>query len=177
MNYELNIDLQKQMKQLNYSFSKATLDDLDNLLELYKERTSWFKENKIKQWSKYLEHHPREEFEKIINTGYYFVIKENGNIISGFELSTDSKYWRDDFTDAYYIYKLVTKVKYKNVGNIVMKICENIAINNNKRKLRLDCLKNNEKLNSIYENYGFKLIKTGYEDSYSYSLREYNIDN
>lgn len=177
MNYELNEELKEELNCLNYSFSKININDLDKLLDLYKERTNWFKEKGIKQWSKYLEHHPKEEFMDIIEKGYFFIIKENNNIIGGFELSTNSKYWRDNLTDAYYIYKLVTKVNYKNVGNIIIKICKNIAINNKKSKLRLDCLKNNERLNNIYKSYGFKLIKTGYEDSYSYALREYNINN
>lgn len=172
MNYSLDLNIQNELKTNNYLFSKATLDDLDKLLDLYKERTNWFKEKGIKQWSKYLEHHPKEEFIDVIENGYFFIIKEKDNIIGGFELSTNRKYLRDDLTDAYYIYKLVTKINYKNVGN-----CKNIAINNNKSKLRLDCLKNNERLNIIYENYGFRLIKTGYEDSYSYALREYNINN
>ena len=172
MNYSLDLNIQNELKTNNYLFSKATLDDLDKLLDLCKERTNWFKEKGIKQWSKYLEHHPKEEFIDVIENGYFFIIKEKDNIIGGFELSTNRKYLRDDLTDAYYIYKLVTKINYKNVGN-----CKNIAINNNKSKLRLDCLKNNERLNIIYENYGFRLIKTGYEDSYSYALREYNINN
>lgn len=177
MNYNLNLDIQLELKNSNYSFDRASIDDIDKILEMYKERMEWFKEKEIKQWTKYLKHHPKEEFMDIINKGCYFIIKENSNIISGFELSTNSKYWRDNFADAYYIYKLVTKVNYKNIGKFVIKICENIAINNNKNKLRLDCLKNNKKLNTVYENYGFKLIKTGYEDSYSYALREYNINN
>ena len=63
----------------------------------------WFKENGICQWSEYFEHHLRREFEEVIKNGYLFVLKENNNIIAGFELSTDSKYWKDDLTKALYI--------------------------------------------------------------------------
>ena len=136
----------------------------------------WFKENQINQWSKYLEHHPREEFEDVIRNGYYFVLKENDNIIAGFELSTDSKYWNDVSTNAYYIYKLVTKVNYKNMGNLIFMICKNIAKNNNQRYLRLDCLKSNQKLNTIYRQHGFILKETGQQDYYTYSLRECELN-
>ena len=175
MKYNLNLNIERELKEKNYSFARATINDLDDLLELYKERINWFKEKGIKQWTRYLEYHPKEEFENIIKNGFYFVMKENDKIIGGFELSSNCKYWQDDLNSAYYIYKLVTKVNY-NIGGIIIKICENIAVNNNKTLLRLDCLNNNEKLNNIYENYGFKLVKTGFDDKYNYALREYKID-
>lgn len=176
MNYSLNFEIEEILNDKNVQFIKAEISDLDEIISLFEERTKWFKENQIKQWSKYLEHHPKEEFEDIITSGYYFVLKENGNIIAGFELSTDSKYWNDKTTNAYYIYKLVTKVNYKNIGNLVFMICKNIAKNNNQRYLRLDCLKNNVKLNNIYEKHGFILKDTGCQDYYTYSLRECDLN-
>ncbi len=176
MNYELSEIINETLRDKELSFEKACINDLDNILELYKERMKWFKEKEIKQWSKYLEHHPKDEFIDVINNSNYFILKENNEIIAGFELSTDSKYWNDEKAKAYYIYKLVTKVGYKNIGELVFEICKDITKNNNMGYLRLDCLKNNDKLNQIYNNHGFKLIKNGYEDYYRYSLRELKID-
>lgn len=176
VNYELNTKINKILNDKKLSFEKAYIKDLDNILELYLERMKWFKEKEIKQWSKYLEHHPKEEFIDMINNSNYFILKENNEIIAGFELSTDSKYWKDEKAQAYYIYKLVIKVGYKNIGELIFEICKDISKNNNMNYLRLDCLKNNDKLNQIYNNHGFKFIKNGYEDYYSYSLRELKID-
>ena len=176
MNYKLSEKTNQILNDKSLSFKKASIDDLENILDLYQERMKWFKEKEIKQWSKYLEHHPKEEFIDVINNSNYFILKENNNIIAGFELSTDSKYWKDEITKAYYIYKLVIKVGYKNIGELIFEICKDITKNNNMSYLRLDCLKNNNKLNQIYNNHGFKLIKNGYEDYYSYSLRELKID-
>ena len=55
-------------------------------------------------------------------------------------------------------------------------ICKDIAKNNNKEYLRLDCLTKNKKLNDIYEKHGFILKHTGHQDYYSYSLREYSLN-
>ena len=63
----------------------------------------WFRENEIKQWSRYLENHSKSEFEEVISKGNYFILENNNKIIVGFELSTDSKYWNDSKTKAYYI--------------------------------------------------------------------------
>lgn len=173
MDYNLNSEIEKILNDKNIKFMKCEIKDLDEVINLFEERTKWFRENQINQWSKYLEHHPRKEFEDVIKNGYYFVLKENDNIIAGFEISTDSKYWKDDITKAYYIYKIVTKINYKNIGDLIFMICKNIAKNNNKEFLRLDCLNNNKKLNEIYNKHGFKLKYTGCQDYYNYSLREY----
>ena len=176
MNYILSSSCKDLLKKQNITFKKAEINELDKMLEVYSARIKWFKEKQIKQWNKYLEHHPKEEFENIIKEGYFFTLKQNGKIIAAFELSTDSKYWKDSGTQAYYIYKVVTKIGSKEVGNIIFEICKDIAKTNDKKYLRLDCLSTNEKLNDIYESHGFKLIRTGYEDYYPYSLRECAID-
>lgn len=161
---------------MNYTCELANIEDLDTILNLYSERTQWFKENEIKQWSKYLQNHPKQEFIEAINHKYYYLIKQENKIIAGFELSTNSKEWKDDITPAYYIYKVVTKVGYKNIGKIIFENCKRMAKLNGKKYLRLDCLKSNEKLNNIYESHNFKLIRYGSNERYSYALRELKIN-
>lgn len=161
---------------MNYTVELASINDIGSILELYSERMKWFKENNIKQWSRYLENHPRTEFVKVIENKNYYIIKQDNEIIAGFELSTNSKNWDDDITPAYYIYKIVTKVGHKNIGVFLFEKCKEMAKADGKRYLRLDCLKSNEKLNNIYESYNFKLIRYGHNERYSYSLRELKID-
>ena len=50
-------------------------------------------------------------------------------------------------------------------------ICKELAKQNDKNYLRLECLSTNEKLNQIYENYHFKFIRQGI-GYYPYNLRE-----
>ena len=161
----------------NYIIEIAKMNDIECIIKLYSERMQWFKENNIKQWSKYLNNHPISEFEEAINNNYYYVIKDNEEIIAGFEMSTNNKEWNDDNTSAYYIHKLVTKVGYKNVGNFIFQKCREIAKSNGMKYLRLSCIKLNEKLNKIYEEHNFKLIRYGRNERYEYSLRECNIDD
>lgn len=143
---------------MEYIVELANINDIDIILELYSERMKWFKENNIKQWSRYLENHPRSEFIEAINNKDYYILKKENQIIAGFELSTNSKDWKDNTTSAYYIYKVVTKIGYKNVGKVIFDKCKEIAKKDGKEYLRLDCLKSNEKLNDIYESHNFKLI-------------------
>ena len=161
---------------MKYKTELANINDIDSIIRLYSERMKWFRDNNIKQWSKYLNNHPKSEFEKAINNGSYYIVKQNDEIVAGFELSTNSKDWNDDTTPAYYIYKVVTKVGYKNLGKFIFAKCKEIAKLDGKKYLRLDCLKSNKKLNNIYKSHNFQLVKYGENNRYSYSLRELKID-
>lgn len=146
------------------------------IYQLFLERRIWFAENKIEQWSdNFFSKFTPEALKDIINNENYFILIKDNNVIAGFELTTDSSYWDENVTPAYYVHKLVTKINYTNIGSLIFVICKELAKNNNKKFLRLDCLQENEKLNSIYESHGFKLIRTGSKGYYNYSLREMPI--
>ena len=176
MNYILSIKCKDLLKEKKLFLERAKLNDVDQIINLYAERVEWFKKMNIDQWTKYLIHHSKDEFLREIQNDYFFVLKRNGSIVAAFELSTDSRLWNDDDTKAYYIYKIVTKIGSKNIGSIIMTVCKDIAKTNHQRYLRLDCITKNKKLNSIYEHYGFKLIRIGSKDYYCYSLRELDLN-
>ena len=161
---------------MDYIIELAEEKNIDSILQLYSDRMEWFKYKEIKQWSRYLQNHPREEFLEAIKNNNFYIIRQNDELVAGFELSTNSKDWHDDITPTYYIYKVVTKVGHKNLGQVIFDKCKELAKRDGKKYLRLDCLKSNQKLNDIYESHSFKLIRYGRNERYSYSLRELKID-
>lgn len=50
MQYILTDKIQELLNLENISLNKATLNDLENIIDLYKERINWFKEKQIEQW-------------------------------------------------------------------------------------------------------------------------------
>lgn len=172
----INEELKNELEENYLSFEIAKKDDIVEILDIYSERMKWFKSLNIKQWTRYLYHHPKEEFEEMIKNKNLYVLKHNNEIIACWELSYDSKYWDSNDQEAIYIYKLVTKVGTKNIAHFIFKIVEQIAILNKKKYIRLDCLKSNHKLNEIYEKHNFKLVRTGYVSGYSFSLREFKVE-
>lgn len=159
----------------NIRLEKATIKNIDEIINLYAERMIWFKENGIKQWSKYLTNHPKRQFVQVIEKGNFYVLKKENDIIAGFEVSTDSNFWNDNKTKAYYLYKVVSKVGYKNLGSKIFEIAKNIAKINGKDYLRIECLSSNKKLNNLYEKHGFKYVREG-QDYYHYTLRECKVN-
>lgn len=166
--------IKKDLEKENIIFERANIKDINNIIGLYEERIQWFKQNNIKQWSKYLINHPKEQFKQVIENGDYYILRKNNKIIAGFEISTDSHIWNDNISNAYYLYKVVTKVGSKNIGSIIFKIAKNITKINGKYYLRTEHIASNIKLNEIYEKNGFKFIKEG-QDYYHYILREYKV--
>lgn len=159
----------------NYSFRLAKYEDLNQIMEMIKQRQDWFKKNNIKQWSSYLEHHPIEEWNNLISNNSLYVLSTKNQILGCVEIKFyDNELWND--TKSLYIHKLCTKVNTQNIGKIIIENLKEIAIRNNIDKIRLDCLNSNKKLNDIYESYGFKFVKEGFQDNYyHYNLRELEL--
>lgn len=176
MNEELIKEINNVLSdEENIIFEKATMNNIDEIINLYAERMRWFKEKGIKQWSKYLSNHPKEQFIQVIEKGNYYILRKDNEIIAGFEISTYSNFWNDNKSSAYYLYKVVSKVGYKNIGNKIFEIAKYITKTSGKDYLRIECLTSNKKLNEIYDKYGFEYIKEG-KDYYNYTLRECKLN-
>lgn len=159
----------------DYTVKLANPNEIDTILNIYKERIDWFKKNEIRMWSKYLEHHPKEEFLKAILYKTFFVIKKADKIIACFELTDENRFWGKNNSRAYYVYKIVTRPKNTGIAKIIFDFCKETAMLNNKKYLRIDHVKCNEKLNNIYEKHGFRIMDSGRVDSYEFNLRQLTI--
>lgn len=60
MKRKLSKKMEKILVENNIIFEIANLEKLDEIYELYNSRTNWFKENNIKQWSRYIIRHGSE---------------------------------------------------------------------------------------------------------------------
>lgn len=173
----LNDKVSNLLENKNFTFSKASESKVTEIYQLFLERKKWFEDRNINQWGDaFFNSFSLNDLKEIINNSNYFVLEENGKVIAGFELADESKYWEDK-SPSYYINKIVVNPSYKNIGSLIIDISKEIAIANKKISLRLDCRKDNEKLNQIYNNHGFKLVKYGQNGYYNYSLREMIISN
>lgn len=152
---------------------KAALSDIDAIMQLYQERIVWFRRKKIPQWGHYLEHHPREEFEKGVKNGEYHVVKKGSEVVAGFTLSDNSENWTDDDPEAWYLSRVVIKPGYKNLGSYISDVAKKLTVSVGKKYLRLECIFENQPLNNAWEKHGFLYIRD-VEGTYHCSLREWN---
>lgn len=152
---------------------KAVPEDIDTIIALYKEKVLWLKLKKLSQWSRYLIHHPKQEFLSHIIGGEYYIVMKDGEIIAGFVLSEDSCEWNDPDANAYYIRRVVSRADYKGLGSYIAAQAKAITVADGKDALRLECVNSNQRLNELWESLGFAFVREDVGD-YHYSLREWN---
>lgn len=154
----------------------ANKNDIPSILKILKQRCEWFKKNKIEQWGDwyYTELYNTDYFINMMNKYKLYVVKKENEVIGVFLLKTEDKeYWKDD-RNAYYIHHLATKLGYANLGIEILNFIEKLAKQNAVKYLRLDCMRENKKLNKYYENYGFTNIGEG-EEPYPHRLWEKEV--
>ena len=125
MKRNLSKEIEQILVENNITFELANLKQLDDIYELYNNRTNWFKENNIKQWSRYIIRH-KSEFPIAIENKNYYILKKNYEIIAGFELSNNPGYFEDN-GESLYLNKVVSKVGHKNIGTFIFMVCKDLA--------------------------------------------------
>lgn len=161
----------------NVKICLAQIDDLNQIHNILIERCKWFVENNIEQWrlNKYPNKYNNEYFRAQMDKNYLYIAKENNRVIGVMLLkNTDKAYWNTN-DDAYYIHHLATKVGYNGIGKLMINFAINKATSDKKDYLRLDCVKNNLKLNDYYSNIGFKKKGSNKKGTYEYNLWEMKI--
>ena len=162
------------METLTIEFAKS--EDIKAILNILEKRCIWMEMNNIEQWRRnsYTLSFNDVYFTKGIEKNMVFVAKINMKVRGIFLLREDDPLW-DDSEGAFYIHHFATDINYKGLGRIIIEYIKYIALKYNKTYIRLDCVKNNEKLNNYYEEIGLCLKKSGKIRNYEYNLRELRV--
>lgn len=141
------------------SIELATINNLESVLEIFKERVDWFWKNKIIQWDKnYCKIYDYNYLLNMMKEEKLFVVKENDMVIGTFLLKKkDKKYWNDE-KNAYYIHHFCTKLGYPGLGEKMLDYIENMAKKESINYLRLDCVSDSF-ISKYWSNHGFVIIK------------------
>ena len=161
---------------MGYKFLLADETKLDEIVDLIIERIKWMDRVGIKQWNvtNYMEAYPKQYYQRQINERRLYVIVEDSKVIAAVVLLEEDDRW-DDNISAYYLHNFVTDTNVKGVGKKMLEFVENLARENGKSKLRLDCAEDNEFLNNYYENQGYHLVGKCEEGLYKGNKREKNL--
>lgn len=159
-----------------YSFARATINDVPEIMRLIDERIYWMDTVGINQWNKnhYRERYPYEYFVSMATERQLFVLKDTGSnvIVAAAVLLTKDYRWNADDANCYYVHNLVSAVCVKEAGKCIMKCIEQLGKRESKSFIRLDCIVGNKHLNQWYETLGYKLVGTTIDGEYTGNLRE-----
>lgn len=161
---------------MKYIFKLADKALLDKIYNLYEKRIEWMDEVGIKQWNttNYNEAYPKSYYRnQIESNNLYVLLNDSFEVLGAIILTEDDYRWNDcSKYKAYYLHNFVTDNKVKGIGKVILKSVEELAKENNKQKLRLDCAEDNEFLNNYYENSGYILVGKCIDGVYKGNKRE-----
>ncbi|BAC12319.1 GNAT family N-acetyltransferase [Oceanobacillus iheyensis] len=148
----------------------AEKDDMKGIVRLLKGVSSWLQESRLKQWEFLNEGGEDPEIKQAIEDENTFIVKEGDELIATFTLYEiqnpwDKNIWGQSSDDAFYLHRL--SVDYARLGTglgrDVIAWMETYTKTQGMKRIRLDCVENNEKLNSIYQNLGYDYKGTNHE--------------
>ena len=139
----------------NVIIRKAKKDDVNDIVNIIKERCKWLDEKNIEQWN-VTRTYGTEYYLKKIKNGSMYVAVLDDRIVGNFMIANNSEFC--DYDDnVIYIHHLATDMNYKGLGKTILyKIKELFS----EKTIRLDNIGTNDRLNIYYESNGFKRIKT-----------------
>lgn len=142
-------------------FQPAREQDLEAVYSLIRERIRWMDEKGLGQWNKvdYFGVYPESYFREAMADKRLYVLRgEDGEGVAGAAVISDADaFWPEDGESALYLHNLVTDVREagKGLGDMMLWFCEVLARTRGRSYMRLDCAKDNAKLNTYYALRGF----------------------
>lgn len=144
-----------------YCFQRAEENDIARVMELIKARIRWMDEAGIDQWNKngYLNAYPEAYYREAVTRRQLYVLRgeETKRVYGALVLREADENW-DDGESAYYVHNLVADRDEKGAGLYMLSFCDVLARSKMKKYLRLDCARDNEKLNAYYARQGFERV-------------------
>ena len=158
-------------------FRSAKVEEVRSVYSLVVKHVHWMDDVGIRQWNvtNYLEAYPLEYYEEQQAAGRLYVLA-NREIVGAVVLLEADERWNDRADDsAYYVHNLATDPDVKGAGREILKAIEQLAVEQEKRYIRLDCATDNTFLNSYYSSMGYQFAGTCEEGLYKGNRREKEI--
>jgi len=143
---------------------KATVNDIDVILEITKACAKHMSNQEVYQWN---EHYPNKTaFENDVHRNELYVFEDQNQIKGCVVISTfmDAEYipiqWLTPDGNSIYIHRLAIHPKYQGKGYAqeLMSFAEAFAIENNYTSIRLDTFSQNNRNQKFYELRGYKRL-------------------
>ncbi|THD69217.1 GNAT family N-acetyltransferase [Robertkochia marina] len=147
-----------------HTIRKATLKDIDNILQITKACAQKMRLQGIYQWNGY--YPSREAFEHDVERQELYVLEKGRKLIGCIVISTlaDEFYkdieWLTEDGEQYYIHRLAVHPDQQGKGfaQTLMDYAENMARENNITSVRLDTFSKNERNQRFYEQRGYQRL-------------------
>ncbi|WP_138493505.1 GNAT family N-acetyltransferase [Paenibacillus pinistramenti] len=142
----------------SFQLAEAVPAEAEVVRQLLVEAAEWMQRSGIDQWKP--EFFSLQAVQAYFNHRRIFVAYDRGTPAGMFTLqNSDPGYWKEnDDPDYYYLHRLTVSVPYRScgLGKAMLEWAVEKAGRDRKKGLRLDCRRISGKLNSFYQNQGFR---------------------
>lgn len=157
-------------------FCPAPPEAVEEIYDLIRARIRWMDQRNIRGWNDtdYLRRFSPDYFRRESIDGHLYVLRSPRGAIQGaVVLQETDPCWEDGGTaPAFYIHNLVSSLEHRGAGAEILRQVEILARSRGKKCLRLDCKKENERINRLYEELGYRPVGECAEGAYHGILRE-----
>ncbi|MEZ0072372.1 GNAT family N-acetyltransferase [Planotetraspora sp. GP83] len=144
----------------------ATSGDLPTVLTLLAEAAKWLNSLGVRQWP--AGGFPAERIEPLIQEGVLYLLDDGTDPVPAATVALDGhadpEFWTgsDQPGDALYVHKLAVSRAYsgQGLGEALLDWAGLRAAAEGRRWLRLDCSKDNDRLQAYYRTLGFRHVRT-----------------
>ncbi|API88980.1 hypothetical protein BKP56_06685 [Marinilactibacillus sp. 15R] len=147
----------------------AQIEEYQKVMEILTDTAKWLNEKGSTQWNDLLSGEDVHNTKKVIEKEEVYLVSQQDLIIGMFVLWENQSQWdqilwgTEPVNDICYLHRVaLTKGAHgRKVGIQLINAALSTAKQNNKNKVRLDCLADNQYLNQLYKNAGFQLKAAG----------------
>ncbi len=160
-----------------YYMRRATPEDADALLALFREAAEWLLARGIDQWRP--EQFEREALLRHIAPGEIYVAERDGEVAGTLALTwTDPRIWGEQLPDAGYVHWLAIRRSDagRGLGRALLDWAAGQVARTGRTLLRLDCMRDNPRLRAHYERAGFAHVRDRMFGAFDASLYEKRVD-
>ncbi|WP_161879479.1 GNAT family N-acetyltransferase [Alkalibacterium sp. MB6] len=161
----------------------ARPSDESEIKSLLYETAVWLSTKGSSQWSGLLKGEDVHNIERAIQRKEVFIVSDDEVVVGTFALwntqtEWDKDLWGEDTSEDYlYLHRVALSphAHGKNYGRSLLSAAKEVAKEQNKKEIRLDCIASNDYLNKFYQSNGFTFVKTIEEYDNGEGLQDYNI--
>jgi GNAT superfamily N-acetyltransferase len=136
--------------------------DLDAMIELRVEAERWLQARGIVQWTEDYADYARNVLRESVHRGAAWLIHDDGEIVATVTINgPDPDFWgwatTQDQQDALYLGKMIVSRRHagRQIGEAIMNWVGHRAVQAGKHWIRLDCRRDNRRLQAYYLGRGF----------------------
>lgn len=165
------------------SVRQAQPSDYTVIQDMLIETAKWLNKKGSTQWKGLLNGNDTHDTPKAIERGEVYIAEKKGQPAGMFVLwdkqtEWDKGLWGEENTEKYYYLHRITVEKNhhgQGIGKKLIEAAVNVAKEDKKEQVRLDCIAANEYLNQFYPSCGFKFVKTVYDHEGAEEAKDFNL--